>query len=346
MKLKISLLFILFISFYLNKIKNIKSKKYITIIFSDNKGRPSHNFIHKGISGFRHNQIFYLEPLINIALFLNRQIIFPPPWISLSRNHNKNKVINNNWDTYFDTHKIRNLDSNPALKYSQNGDIITHLNISYCNSADFVIKKKNVDIIALVNYNNKESNRYIFSSIYPKYNLKNIPFYSFLIYKYFIKFFNPRINYLPTSTLLKNYSKQIISDLNLNNYAFIHIRRGDFLNNKKLAPPDGTAPYTKPEFIYQFIIKKIKKKNIVIATNEQSLDYIDQIKQKLHFKNLFFEEQLFKNLPSKIINDNYCLYLILDQIACQAKVNIGTVGYVRLGKKYHYRLSNFKHLLN
>ena len=42
------------------------------------------------------------------------------------------------------------------------------------------------------------------------------------------------------------------------------------------------------------------------------------------------------------MNDNYCIYLISHEIAIKAETNIGTEGYVRLGNKYHYRLSDFQ----
>ena len=48
--------------------------------------------------------------------------------------------------------------------------------------------------------------------------------------------------------------------------------------------------------------------------------------------NLIFEDKYFEYLPDNIKNDNYSIYLISNEIANKAEINIGTHGYVRLGK--------------
>jgi len=41
-------------------------------------------------------------------------------------------------------------------------------------------------------------------------------------------------------------------------------------------------------------------------------------------KKLYLESDIFKELPDNILNDNYKLYLILNELASLAQINIGT----------------------
>ena len=331
--MKLITLIILIFIFYLFKnnekdnFSNINNNKYIVLIFSDNKGKPSKNFKPKGFGGLRHNEIGYLQRLPLVAKYLNRKAVLTPPWISLQQKHNNNKAINkdNNWSSYFNIDNIDNLEKNPPFSFSNNGDIITKLSVNYYPSNTPLNKMNNeVDIIVLVNYYDKVS------------GLKT---YSYISFNEINNY--PQIKY-STSDLLKNYANNIISKLNLNKFTFIHIRRGDFLNNKVLAPPKGTLPYTSPSFVANFIKSKIKNKNIVIATNETDPKYKKKLLELLNNYNLIFEDKYFEYLPDNIKNDNYSIYLISNEIANKAEINIGTHGYVRLGKKYHYRLSDFQ----
>lgn len=181
-----------------------------------------------------------------------------------------------------------------------------------------------VDVIVLVNYYDKSSGLKPWSYI----NFNEINDYSQIKYT--------------TSNLLKNYAKKIISKLNLGKFTFIHIRRGDYLNNIVLAPPKGTEPYTSPEFISNFIKSKITNKKIIVATDEKDSRYKQKLIELLDNYDIIFEEEYFKYLPKNIINDNYCVYLISNEIAVNAEINIGTHGYVRLGEKYDYTLADFQ----
>ena len=58
-------------------------------------------------------------------------------------------------------------------------------------------------------------------------------------------------------------------------------------------------------------------------------------------KIIIFENNIMKFLPKEIKNDNYAIFCILDHIAIHSEINIGTTGYVRLGEKYDFRLSEF-----
>ena len=290
--------------------------KYLILIFSDNNGRPSKEFIPQGFGGFRHNEYGYLEKLPIIAKYLNRKVVFPPPWISLCQLHNNNKPISKNhtWSTYLNLDKIDNLESNPPFSFTNNGDILTDLSVAYYPSntkLDDIDQK--VDIVALINYNDPNSKLMTWSHLQ-------------------IGFSYSRIEY-STSNLLKKYANTIISELNLEDFIFIHIRRGD------LAGYAGTN--TSVEFVSNFIKLKTTNKNIVVATNEKDLLYKKTLVKLLDNYNVIFEEEYFKYIPDNILNDNYCVYLISHEIARKAKTNIGTHGYVRLGDKNDYRLSDF-----
>ena len=67
-------------------------KRYIVLIFSDNKGKPSINFKPIGYGGFRHNEYNYIQRLPIIAKYLNRKAVFSKPWVSLCHNHNLKKT--------------------------------------------------------------------------------------------------------------------------------------------------------------------------------------------------------------------------------------------------------------
>ena len=170
-------------------------KKYLVLIFSDNNGKPSKEFIPTGVAGFRHNEMSYLEKLPSMAKYLNRTVVLPPPWVCLERRHNNFKPINKNhtWSTYLNIDTINNLEKNPPFSYINNGDIVTDLLISYYPSYIPLDRMDNtVDIIALTNYNDKISGFNIYSPL----------------------MFSSQIKY-STSNLLKSYADIIISKLNL-----------------------------------------------------------------------------------------------------------------------------------
>lgn len=297
--------------------------KYLILIFS-NKRRPispGKRYNPKGIAGFRHNEIGFLQVLPVIAKCLNRKVVFFPPWIGLAMHHNNDKIVSKNhtWSTYLNLDNIDNLEINPPFTYGNNGEVITNLSISYYPSNVSLNKiDNNVDIIALVNYESRKLGLTIWS-------LLTIPSgYS-------------RIQY-STSDLLKGYANDIISKLKLDNYTFIHSRRGDCLDNSVHIPPKGTRWMTSPEHISNFIKKNTNNKIIFISTNEKDINYKKDLIKLLTGYSVFFEDDYHKYLPKNILDDNYCIYLISHEIALRSTINIGTTGYVRLGNKYDYTL--------
>lgn len=314
-----------------NKKSNIiRDNKYLVLIFSDNKGKPSLTYKPRGYGGLRHNEFGYLQNLSLVAKYLNRKVVFPPPYMSLEKRHNLNKPIDKDidWDVYFNLAKVTHLERNPPFSISANGDIISHSSIEYYPSNTNINKIDNsVDIVALVNYNSNDGKLKTHSEIIVQHE-KGRSFYNYVKY--------------PISNHLKKYANLILKKMNLNDYAFIHIRRTDFLYNKILAPPYGSHVYTTPEFISRFFKKYIKNKTIFISTDERDSKYKEKISELLNDCTIIFEDQMMSYLPEEIINDNYQVYLILDEISRHAKINIGTAGYVRLGNKYNFRLSDYQ----
>ena len=66
-----------FFSFSYKNIKPEKNptKKYITLLFSDRKGKPSIHFKPSGFGGFAHNEFNYLHPLVKMAKILMKQYL-------------------------------------------------------------------------------------------------------------------------------------------------------------------------------------------------------------------------------------------------------------------------------
>lgn len=215
-------------------------KKYLVLIFSDNNGKPSKKYGPTGFGGFRHNELGYLKLLPVIAKYLNRTAVLTPPWISLESRHNNNKPINKNhtWSTYLNVDKIEDLETNPPFSFSDNGDIVTDLSVTYYPSNTPFEKMENgVDIIALVNYNDIISGLKTWSHLrFPEKNNYT------------------RINY-STSNLLKSYANTIMSKFNFDKFIFIHIRRGDYLDNRALAPPKGSIRLQKLRSCYMYEIR-------------------------------------------------------------------------------------------
>jgi len=298
--------------------------KYITLIFSDTNGKPSKHFRPTGYGGLSHNFSGYLKPLVNIAKKLNRIAVLPPPWISLNNRHNNEKCVPKDlyWDEYFDLNKINNVVSKLMFDYESNGDIITSKSITYYSSnTNLNQMKTNSDIIALVNHNDSKGKLRI-------YTMLGSP--GPITYNISIKY--------------KELVKNIILKLNVTNYASIHIRRTDFLDNKKLAPPNGTRPYTDSHFVTNFIKNKINNKlPIFIFTDEKDETYKMKLIKLLKDYRLIFEKDFYKFLDDSITNNNYSIYVLLCEIANRSLINVGTHGYVRLGKNYHFRLCNQKY---
>lgn len=318
------------IAYKKNVVNNQKKVQYVTLIFSDRQGRPTKKFRPTGFGGFIHNADAYLKQLQKLSILLNRKCVFPPPWVSLSRMHNHRKYTKNNWDTYINTSEIQNLEMHPPFLFENNGDISSRLSKKYYPNGISIDNIDNTsDIIVFVNFNSS------FTKIYGYLNIN----------KRLNHWERKKIAYLngyrhPTSNILKKYANKIISELNLKNFTFVHIRRGDFLDNRILAPPEGTRPYTSPEFISKFIKSKTENNKIFIATNENDLNYKNKLVDLLENYEIIFEHMMFKYLPDGISNDNYCIYLISHEIAKKSNINIGTHGYTRLGNKNQYLLSN------
>ena len=54
--------------------------------------------------------------------------------------------------------------------------------------------------------------------------------------------------------------------------------------------------------------------------------------------NIIFEEHILKFLTEDILKDNYCIFLILNEIASVSKINITTIS-LRLGNRQDLSLN-------
>ena len=316
--------------------KNLSKKKYLILTFSESEKKPQKG-ISVGIAGVRHVQSQFLNQLNKIGKLFNRTIVLPPPWLILLKRHNNNNNLNKDikWNHYFNLNDEKNIDFNPPFKYLNNGSIENkNLSVKYY-PYDYILDMNNmkkidhnVDILVIVKYYKKK-----YEHIYEFLKLKDL-FLSFVnfIFEKNIKF---KLSYK-----FKNYGDNIIKKLKLKNYIFIHVRRGDFLNNKILAYPNGTKEYTTPEHIFKFLkYHKLNNDNIVIATNEKDKNYKNKLIKLMKNKNIYFESDFLKHLPVNIYkNDNFSIYLLCNYIAKKSSINIITM-YLRLGNKIDYNLS-------
>ena len=338
--IKLILIFIIIFEVinYYNKMNenfsDSKRKKYIVVTYSESEKKPVKGVLG-GIAGMRHVQGQILNKLNKLGKLFNRTVVLPPPWLVLENIHNNNKVLDKNikWSHYFNFDDQKNIDLNPPFRYRKNGSIKNkNLSIKYypydyiLDYANFKKIDHDVDILVIVKYKNLKKNEQIFDAL----KINNFDNFN-KIYKKNIKF--------KISDKLKNYGDNIIKKLKLKNYIFIHIRRGDFLNNKILAPPNGTKEYTNPEYIFKFLKHhKLKNDNIIIATNEKDKKYKDKLIKIMKNKNIYLEKDFLKYLPNDIINDNFSIYEISNYIAKKSNINIVTM-HLKLGNKIDFNLS-------
>jgi len=320
-----------------SKINVNYNKKYLILTFSESEKKPEKGFLG-GIAGMRHIQAQFLNSINKLGILFSRTVVLPPPWLILDKKHNNNKVLNKNikWNHYFNFNDQKNIDLNPPFTYRNNGSIENkNLSIKYYPYdyiLDYANLKKidhNVDILVIVKY--KKKNDDIWNGLKFKFNDNILCIIN--------NFFKKNIKFKISDKLI-NYGDNIIKKLKLKNYIFIHIRRGDFLNNKILAPPNGTKEYTTPEYIFKFLKHhKLKNDNIIIATNEKDKNYKNKLIKIMKNKNVYFENDFLTYLPKNIYNnDNFSIYLLCNYIAKKSSINIITM-YLRLGNKIDFNLS-------
>lgn len=287
--------------------------KYLTVVLSDRIGRPSDTFRSKGVAGFRHVEFGFVNALCTYAKMLNRKAVLPPPRFLLEARHNNDKCVSENftWNKYLNLSRYKNIEHQPPFDFLENTDISTNKELKYYPSnTSFYDIDNSVDIVALLNY--QDESRYLQMCSHLPYTrqIRN-----------------------PCSNFILSFAKRIISELKLNPFIFIHLRRGDMELQ--------TNDYTNSAFVSEIINSNIKKNScIVIATNEKSVKYKNDLRENLTEYTLYFEEDFREYLPDEVLNDNFCMYLILDVIARLSRLNIGTSGYCRLGNRCNYLLDN------
>ena len=245
----------------------------------------------------------------------------------MQKNHNDgNQIQCKSWNEYFNLNKFDVIDNNPPVYFDDQNTFHNPNNLSIkflpSNTPIHTYIQDTSDIIILVNFTSSNNGLFV---------------YSFLPYGR-----NQPLG-IPVSDKIHNYANIILNKLALIQFGFIHIRRGDFLDNKKLAPPYGTRPYTSPPFVSNFIKNKFSTNYSIIISNNE-VEFQNQIKMLLPNFKIYIEDDLWRYLPNNITFDNYDKYIILNEIANRCNVNIGTYGYIRLGKKYDYTL--YHHFTN
>ena len=317
-----------------------KHNKWLVNIFSDKTRIPPENQEFRGIAGLTHIIEGYLSTLPVIAKVLNRNVVFTPPYISLCNSHNNNKFVDsdNTWDDYIDMNIIDNYDRNPPFTFKDNGDIQTELSyIYYDGNIDINSIDNNIQIIILSTYNNPSINL-------EHWHYINIP--QNLDIKY--SKYNNLKHEFSISLKLKHNVNNIISTFKLNKYIFVHIRRGDVLYESNYAPSFGTYVYTSPKYIIKTLNRYPTNFDIIISTNEGCSIYKNKLATLLNklvrnsHRNFYFEDDLFNNLPSNVIHDNYKKFQILHELAKLSTINIGTQR-LRLGTTIDFKLEYFNH---
>ena len=304
---------------------------WLVLTFSHNKLIPDENEVFNcGVAGLRHIQYGYLCILPLIAEKLNRKAVLPPPWLALEARHNNSKMVDKNrlWTDFYGMTSIKNIDLNPPLSFENSGRILTNKTIKYYEGDtsinDLINNNDDTEIIVLSNFYNSEKKRHCFDKLNynPSHSNENIK--------------------LNSSILIRGIVDNIIDNIiKKKEYTFIHIRRGDFLDNSVLSRFGGTRVYTEPVFINKVLLEKSKENNIIIiSTNETDLNYKRELNKLLSpTKRLFFEETFIQQLSDDIKNDNYMIYSIMNEIANRAKINIVSCS-IKLGNKVDCSLEN------
>jgi hypothetical protein len=120
-----------------------RSNKYLTVTFSDKTLIPNNHL--KGIAGMRHIQIL-LQEIICLGVKLNRKVILPPPWITLSESHNNDIPISKNkkWSDYFEWTQFHPyIETKPIITFNNNYSINTNLSYKYFDPS--ITKPKDID---------------------------------------------------------------------------------------------------------------------------------------------------------------------------------------------------------
>jgi len=337
--------------------------KYLTLTFSNDQVIPKENEEVLFTGGLRHNQLAYLSKLPYLASFLNRTAVYPPPWLSLEKKHNKGTKLPTSrlWSHYFNTSLIQNVEFNPPFHFLPNGlvellpnGLVAPLPNGLVESPTLSIKyydafsqpnslDSETDIIVLSNFNNKERGTYSYSQLYD---------------------LSPHTKPLSITFQNSNQIIQLVDNLlteeKIQPFYFLHIRRTDYLDNNLMAPPLGTRPYTSIAHIAKCLreindnnIKRVREvndnniipeipKTLIISTDEKSTEYKKNLVKVLKEFRIIYEEEFITRFPEEFLNDNYYTYQVMNEMAKRCQINIGTVGYCRLGNKCDYLLSRFK----
>ena len=249
------------------------------------------------------------------------------------------------WSHYFNISFLQNVECNPPFHFLSNG-LIQHkptLSVKYYDS---LVHPNSIDtetdIVVLCNYNNQKRGTYSYS---PLYDLS--------------QYTKPLSITFQSSIQIIQLVDYLLKHVIIQPFYFIHIRRTDYLDNTILAPPYGTRPYTSTTHVAKCVkmvenkmnnrtttpmnaehnTTPITSKTIIVSTDEKSKEYKKELVDELKAFRIIYQESFIQQFPEMFLNDNYYTYQVMNEIAKKCQVNIGTIGYCRLGNACDFLLS-------
>lgn len=338
------ILLFLYVIYITNKFR-ARQGKYVVLTFSGTTLIPTINEPQRGRAGLRHVQEGFLEPFAKLATNMNRQAVFPPPWLCLEGRHSKKAKLttDSTWSEYFSSPV---LDTKYPVSFDNNGRINTDLSLKYYPSTVSIEDiDDDIDVVVLVNFNNKKTGStgydYLPSPLLKKH-IKNISFTGIWAIPEIITTLLSNLEEFRLSAELAGYVDTIVKSMGLKSFIFLHIRRGDAADNKSYCPPNGTLPFTTPDHVYASLRKISDIPTVVLGynggTNTTDDRYVERLTEKLNDRRLITETDIEKYLPTSIKENNFKLYIMMDEIAKRSTINIST-HYCKLGGTADYTLS-------
>ena len=290
--------------------ENSHHMKYLTYTFSydclGSKNFTSRNIA--GVAGLRHVEMCLTNFLQ--TPHKGRSLILPSPAIMILQSHARYPLPPAvQWSDLYDISKW-GIKEEAIVKFMPDGAVESPLglNISYFRPSDVKTALKSTSDVAVVNYCNYQSQKKAYRHYMCHTAGRNAALFR------------------PSKKLLDKAEKIIDQKLG-GRYALVHIRRGDFLHNKKLAPPNGTYPYTEKMFVANFIEKELSEKVVLLASNEECPEYYTFIMENTPSKRIVLEKDIFDFSDHPIVR-----YVVLRELAERSSTNVAT-RHLRMGKR-------------
>jgi len=238
------------------------------------------------------------------------------------------------------------LDTKYPVSFDNNGRINTDLSLKYYPSTVSIEDiDDDIDVVVLVNFNNKKSGSTSYDHLVSpllKKHTRNAAFRGIWAVPEIITTLLPNLEDFRLSSELVRHVDTIVNSMDLKSFIFLHIRRGDTSDNKSYCPPKGTRPFTTPDHVYTSLLKISDIPTIVLGynggTNDKEDRYVERLTEKLNGRRLITEADIEKYLPTSIKENNFKLYIMMDEIAKRSTINIST-HHCKLGGTADYTLS-------